>query len=100
MLSTMSDAARFSSESFVLMKEVLSTMFSTTDLLISTSNLIARSHLPIFSRIFLILSKQKKAGNSEGRILDLSFNNKNISKSLYTYPNLESKSNPNPIIHI
>lgn len=31
----------------------------------------------------------KKTGNSEGRILNPSFNNKNISKSLYTYPSLE-----------
>ena len=53
---------RLSRESSVLMKEVLSTIFSTIDLLISTSNLIVSSHLPIFSRIILTLSKQKRLG--------------------------------------
>ena len=59
MLSAMSDAARFSAEFSVPTKVVLSTMFSTIVLLISTSNLIASSHLPKFSRIFLIFIKKK-----------------------------------------
>ena len=61
----MYDKARFISESFVLMKEVLSTTFSTTDLQISTSNLNASSHLSIFSTIFLILCYQKKQGTQK-----------------------------------